>query len=318
MHERVALTAIFVGVDVCKERLDVVLRPSEQYFAFKNDARGIVRLALAIRKLVPEAIVVEATGGLEMPLVAALAAAGLPIAIVNPRQVRDFAKATGRLAKTDRIDASILAHFAEAVRPQVRPIPDEAQRGLADLVGRRRQIIEMLVSEKNRLSGSTGAIATDVRAHIRWLEKRLSRIDEDLAQEIRGSAAWRNKDDLLRSVPGVGPTLAITLLANLPELGQLDRKQIAALVGVAPINRDSGRMRGTRGTWGGRAHVRTVLYMAAVSAIRCNPMIREFWKRLKSAGKPGRVALVACMRKLLTVLNAILRSGDAWRTTAST
>jgi transposase len=185
-------------------------------------------------------------------------------------------------------------------------------------VGRRRQIIEMLVSEKNRLSGSTGAIATDVRAHIRWLEKRLSRIDEDLLQEIRGSAAWRNKDNLLRSAPGVGPTLAITLLANLPELGQLDRKQIAALMGVAPINRDSGRMRGTRGTWGGRAHVRTVLYMAAVSAIRCNPMIREFWKRLKSAGKPGRVALVACMRKLLTVLNIIVRSGDAWRATAST
>ena len=312
------MTAIFVGVDVCKERLDVVLRPSEQYFEFKNDARGIVKLALAIQKLIPEAIVVEATGGLEMPLVAALAAAGLPIAIVNPRQVRDFAKATGRLAKTDRIDASILAHFAEAVRPQVRPIPDEAQRGLADLVGRRRQIIEMLVSEKNRLSGSTGAIATDVRAHIRWLEKRLSRIDAGLAHEIRGSAAWRDKDDLLRSVPGVGPTLAITLLANLPELGQLDRKQIAALVGVAPINRDSGRMRGTRGTWGGRAHVRTVLYMATVSAIRCNPMIREFWKRLKGAGKPGRVALVACMRKLLTVLNAIVRSGDAWHPTAST
>jgi transposase len=312
------LTASFVGIDVSKECLDVVLRPSEQYLTFENDARGIAKLTLAIQKLTPEAIVVEATGGLEMPLVAALAAAQLPVAVVNPRQVRDFAKATGRLAKTDRIDASILAHFAEAVRPQIRPIADEAQRSLADLVSRRRQIIEMLVSEKNRLAGSKGAISTDIRAHIRWLEKRLSRIDDDLAQEIRGSAAWRNKDDLLRSVPGVGPTLAITLLANLPELGQLDRKQIAALVGVAPINRDSGRMRGTRGTWGGRAHVRTVLYMAAVSAIRCNPKIREFWNRLKNAGKPGRVALVACMRKLLTVLNAIVRSGDPWRAPALT
>jgi transposase len=312
------LTASFVGVDVSKRSLDVVLRPSEQYLTFENDALGIAKLALAIEKLAPEAVVVEATGGLEMPLVAALAAARLPVAVVNPRQVRDFAKATGRLAKTDRIDASILAHFAEAVRPQIRPIADEAQRSLADLVSRRRQIIEMLVSEKNRVTGSRGAIGTDIRAHIRWLEKRLSRIDDDLAREIRGSAAWRNKDDLLRSVPGVGPTLAITLLANLPELGQLDRKQIAALVGVAPINRDSGRMRGTRGTWGGRAHVRTVLYMAAVSAIRCNPAIREFWKRLKNAGKPGRVALVACMRKLLTVLNAILRSGDPWRATKST
>ncbi len=270
-----------------------------------------------MQKAAPEAIVVEATGGIEMPLVTALAAAQLPIAVVNPRQVRDFAKATGRLAKTDRIDASILAHFAEAVRPEIRPIADQAQRSLADLVSWRRQIIEMLVSEKNRLSGSTGAIATDIRADIRWLEKRLSRID-DLTQEIRGSAVWRDKDDLLRSVPGVGPTVAITLLANLPELGRLDRKQIAALVGVAPINRDSGRMRGTRGTWGGRAYVRTVLYMAAVSAIRCNPAIREFWKRLKDAGKPGRVALVACMRKLLTILNAVVRSGSAWRASAAT
>jgi transposase len=212
------LTAIVVGVEVCKERLDVVLRPSEQYLAFKNDARGIVKLALAIQKLVPETVVVEATGGLEMPLVAVLAAAGLPIAIVNPRQVRDFAKATGRLAKTDRIDASILAHLAEAVRPQIRPIPDEAQRGFADLVGRRRQVIGMLVSEKNRLSGSTGAIATDVRAHVRWLEKR-PRIDGDLAQEIRGSAAWREKDDLLRSARALARRSPSPYSQIFPNLG---------------------------------------------------------------------------------------------------
>ncbi len=312
------MTELFIGIDVCKERLDVVVRPSEQHQAFDNDARGIGKLVRGMQKLAPEAVVIEATGGLEMPLAAALATAGLPVAVVNPRQVRDFAKATGRLAKTDRIDASILAHFAEAVRPQIRPIADEAQRGLADIVSRRRQIIEMLVREKNRLGGSSGPIATDIRAHIRWLEKRLSRIDADLSQSIRGSTAWRDKDDLLQSVPGVGPTLAITLLANLPELGQLDRKQIAALVGVAPINRDSGRLRGTRGTWGGRAYVRTVLYMSTVSAIRCNPTVRAFWNRLKAAGKPGRVALVACMRKLLTILNAILRSGAGWQSLAAT
>lgn len=194
---------------------------------------------------------------------------------------------------------------------------DAEQRNLADLVSRRRQIIEMLVSEKNRLSRSTAPVSTDIRAHIRWLEKRLSRIDGELEQEIRDSAAWREKDNLLQSVPGVGRTLAITLLANLPELGELDRKQIAALVGIAPINRDSGRMRGSRGTWGGRAYVRTVLYMATVSAIRCNPAIREFWVHLRNAGKPGRVALVACMRKLLTILNAMLRTRTTWCASAT-
>ena len=312
------MTAVFVGVDISKDRLDVVLRPSEEHFVFENNSEGIVKVVFEMQKIEPQAVVLEATGGIEMPLAAALATAQLPVAVVNPRQVRDFAKATGRLAKTDRIDASILAHFAEAVRPQVRPVADETQRHLADLVSRRRQIIEMLMSEKNRLSTSSGVIATDIRSHIRWLEKRLSRIDDDLAAQIRDSAAWRDKEDLLRSVPGVGRTLAVTLLANLPELGHLDRKQIAALVGVAPINRDSGRMRGTRGTWGGRAYVRSVLYMAAVSAIRCNPRIRAFWARLQDAGKPGRVALVACMRKLLTILNAMVRSGEAWHISTAT
>jgi len=306
------MTSVFIGIDISKERLDLVLRPSEEYVAFENNGRGIRKLLQTVRQARPQSIVVEATGGLETPVVLALATANLPVVVVNPRQVRDFAKATGRLAKTDRIDASVLAHFADAVRPEIRPIRTEEQRALADLVTRRRQIIEMLVREKNRLSTSTGPVRTDVRLHIRWLEKRLSRIDEELEEEIRKSDVWREKDDLLQSVPGVGRTLAITLLANLPELGDLDRKQVAALVGVAPINRDSGRMRGTRGTWGGRSYIRTVLYMATISAIRCNATIRAFWRRLKDAGKAGRVALVACMRKLLTILNAILRSGETW------
>lgn len=306
------LTETFVGIDVSKERLDVVFRPEEKHLEFANDRSGIEKLVAAVISITPAAIVVEATGGFEAPIAVALAAENLPITVVNPRQVRDFAKAIGRPAKTDRIDASVLAHFVEAVRPQVRPIASEGQRELADLVARRRQIIEMLVSEKNRLARSTGAISKDIKAHVRWLEKRLSSIDDDLERVIRQSAVWREKDDLLQSVPGVGRTLSITLLANLPELGELDRKQVAALVGIAPINRDSGRLRGLRGTWGGRAYVRTVLYMATVSAIRCNPIVGGFWKRLKAAGKPGRVALVACMRKLLTVLNAMLRSREMW------
>ncbi len=243
-----------MGIDVCKERLDVVLRPSDDHFEFSNNTLGIKKLTAVLLDLNPLAIVLEATGGIEVPAAVAMATSSLPVAVVNPRQVRDFAKATGRLAKTDRIDASVLAHFAEAVRPKVRPLPDAEQRSLADLVSRRRQIIEMLVSEKNRLSRSTAPVSTDIRAHIRWLEKRLSRIDGELEQEIRDSPAWRAKDNLLQSVHGVGSTLAITLLANLPELGEIDRKQIAALVGIAPINRDSGRMRGTRGTWDG-AHM---------------------------------------------------------------
>ena len=226
--------------------------------------------------------------------------------------MRDFAKATGQLAKTDRLDAKILAHFAEAVRPQQRPLASAELRKLDDLVTRRRQLIGILVGEKNRLAMMDREIRRDIIAHITWLEKRLRRLDDDLKAAIQTSSVWREKDDLLQSVPGVGPTVSFTLLASLPELGLLDRKQIAALVGVAPINRDSGRYRGTRGIWGGRATVRNVLYMAALSAIRFNPSIRRFWLRLRAAGKTGRVALVACVRKLLTILNAIIRAAQPW------
>jgi len=307
------MTQTFIGIDVSKDRLDVAVRPTAQTLSVTNTHAGITRVVRMAQSASPRAIVLESTGGCEMLLVAALATASLPVIVVNPRQVRDFAKATGTLAKTDRLDAAILAHFAEAVHPQIRPLADARQRLLAELISRRRQLIGMLVSEKNRLATSAGSVNRDVRAHIKWLEKRLHRVDDQLHAEIRSSPTWRAKDDLLRSIPGVGPTLSMTLLANLPELGQLDRKQVAALVGVAPLNHDSGRYRGSRRIWGGRREVRTVLYMATVSAVRHNPTIRTFWCRLRSAGKPARLALVACMRKLLTILNAVLRTNAPWR-----
>jgi len=297
---------------VSKTRLDVFIRPTEQVLGFRNDEGDLARLVHVLRPLNPTAIIVEATGGFEAPLAAALATAGLPVMVVNPRQVRDFAKATGKLAKTDRIDATVLAHFGEAVRPQWRPLADPQRQRLVDLITRRRQVIGMLVSEKNRHLMVEREIKKDIQAHIVWLEKRLRRLDGDLDTMVRSSPLWREKDELLRSVPGVGPTVSRTLLASLPELGELNRKRIAALVGVAPLNRDSGSRRGTRGIWGGRSSVRTVLYMATISAIRCNPVIKAFWQRLRAAGKTGRVALVACSRKLLTILNAILRSNHPW------
>lgn len=306
------MEAYFIGIDVAKDRLDVAVRPLGKLLNFRNDEKGIEKLVEAVAAIAPAAIVMEATGGYEVNVASALAEASLPVAVVNPRQVRDFAKATGRLAKTDRLDAAVLAHFAEAVRPKIRSIVDVEQRRLSELVTRRRQIIDMLVSEKHRLNMAAKEVRSDIAAHVRWLEKRLDKMDDELRTTIRSSEVWREKDDLLQSVPGVGPTLALTLLSNLPELGDLNRRQIAALVGVAPINRDSGKYCGMRGTWGGRAQVRKVLYMASVAAIRCNAKIRSFWTRLRAAGKPGRVAVVACMRKLLTVLNAVLRSQSAW------
>lgn len=304
---------VFVGIDVSKDRLDVALRPTSDRWAVAHDEAGITTLVDRLRRRTPTLVVLEATGGLEVPLTGALAAAGLPVVVVNPRQVRDFAKATGKLAKTDALDASVLAQFAEVVRPALRPLPDAATQALSALLTRRRQLIEMLTAEKNRLGTAPPPVRKGIRAHITWLDRRLADLDEELAQVIRESPLWREKDDLLRSTPAVGPVLSRTLLAGLPELGTLTRQQIAALVGVAPLNRDSGTWRGTRRVWGGRAHVRAALYMSALVATRYNPVIRAFYQRLCAAGKAKKVALTACMRKLLTILNAMLKYRTPWQ-----
>lgn len=303
---------VFVGIDVSKAQVDVALRP-EGRFAAPNDEVGVAHVTERLLAAAPTLVVLEATGGLEIPLVGALAAAGLPVVVVNPRHVREFAKAAGHLAKTDALDAQLLAQFAEVMRPAVRPLPDAQTHALAALLTRRRQLVEMLTAEKNRLASARGPVRKNLRAHLAWLERALSQADADLAQAIHESPVWREKDALLRSVPGVGPVLTTTLLANLPELGTLTGKQIAALVGVAPLNRDSGTLRGRRTVWGGRAHVRATLYMAAVVAARFNPVIRVFYQRLCAAGKAKKVALTACMRKLLTILNAMLKHRTPWR-----
>ena len=258
-------------------------------------------------------VLLEATGGLELPMVVALATAALPVVVVNPRQVRDFAKATGTLAKTDTLDAAVLAHFADAIRPDVRPLRDAETQVLASLVARRHQVVAMLVSEKNRLRRAISAVRPRVEAHIAWLEQELEDLDQGLRQTLRQSPLWREKDDLLRTVPGVGEQLSLTLLAYLPELGTLDRRQVAALVGVAPFNRDSGTLRGKRTVWGGRARTRAVLYMGALVASQYNPVIRDFYRRLLAAGKPKKLALTACMRKLLVILNSMLKHRSPWR-----
>ena len=307
------VTPTFVGIDVSKTQLDMALRPAGATESFPNEEHGIKTLVERLRAVKPVLIVLEATGGIERSLVRALVTADLPVTVANPRQVRDFAKATGQLAKTDVLDAQILARFAEAVRPVLRPLPDETTSALRALIARRRQIIEMLTAEKNRLSRAPRRVQKRIEAHIRWLEAELERVNEDLDQAIGQSPIWREQEDLLKSVPGIGPVVSRTMLAELPELGSLNRKQIAALVGVAPLNWDSGMLRGRRAIWGGRAHVRTALYMAALAASRRNPIIREFYRRLRAAGKAPNVALVACMRKLLVILNAILRHRVPWR-----
>ena len=310
--------ARFVGIDVSKAQVDIAVRSTGKRWVLPYDETGIEGLIPQIVDLEPALVLLEATGGLELPLVAALAAAALPVVVVNPRQVRDFAKATGTLAKTDTLDAGVLAHFADAVRPEVRPLQDAATQVLNSLTARRHQVMTMLVSEKNRLGTASGAVSPRavsprIEAHIAWLEQELSDLDKGLRQTLRQSPVWREKDDLLRTVPGVGPQLSLTLLALLPELGTLDRKQIAALVGVAPYNRDRGARRGKRAVWGGRSRVRAVLYMGALVASRHNPAIRDFYQRLLAAGKPKKVALVASMRKLLVMLNAMLKHGYPWR-----
>jgi transposase len=304
---------VFVGIDVSKDQLDVALRPSAERWAVANDDAGIATLVDRLGALTPALIVLEATGGLELPLTGALAAAGLPVVVVNPRQVRDFAKATGRLAKTDALDATVLAQFAEAVRPTLRPLPDAATQALGALLARRRQLLEMRTAEKNRLGSAARPLRREIQAHVTWLTRRLARLDEALARTIRESPVWREQDDVLQSTPGVGPGCARTLLAGLPELGTLNRKQMAALVGVAPLNRDSGTLRGRRTVWGGRAHVRAALYMSALAATRSNPVIRAFYQRLCAAGKPKKVALTACMHKLLTILNSMVKHRTPWR-----
>ena len=292
--------------------MDVAVRPTDVRWEVSHDEAGVRQLGSRLETLEPVMVLLEASGGLELPLVAALATEELPVVVVNPRQVRDFARATGKLAKTDSLDSAVLAHFAEVVRPPARPLRDAETQALNSLAARRHQVMTMLVSEKNRLSIATVAVRPRIEAHIAWLERELDDLDEGLRQTLRQSPVWREKDDLLRTGPGVGEQLSLTLLAYLPGLGTLDRRQVAALVGVAPFNRDSGTLRGKRTVWGGRARVRAALYMGALVASRFNPVIRDFYQRLLAAGKPKKVALTACMRKLLIILNSMLKHRSPW------
>jgi transposase len=306
-------TGPYVGIDVSKATLDVAVRSDGEVEQVENNEAGIAGLVERLTKVSPALVVMEATGGYESLVAGALAARGIPVAVVNPRQVRDFAKAAGILAKTDRIDAQVLARFGEALRPEPRPLPSAEAQELEALVTRRRQIVDMLTMEKNRrVIARTEPMRRRIDKHIAWLEKALRLANDDIDKTIRKSPAWREQEDLLTSVPGVGPITARTLLAELPELGQLSRQKIAALVGVAPLNRDSGTMKGQRTTWGGRGQVRAVLYMATLNATRYNPAIRRMYQGLVGRGKKKKVALVACMRKLLAILTSMTRSRMHW------
>jgi transposase len=306
------MSGMAVGIDVAKGALEVAARPSGERWTVSNDSVGIAGLVARLTRERVTLIVMEATGGYETAVAAALSAAGLPVVVANARQVRDFARALGKLAKTDTIDAAVIAHFAETVKPDLRTLPDELTRTLQDWVARRRQVLEMIGAEEQRLRTVQRTIRPQIQRHIEWLRAELRHVDGELQSVLRSSPVWREQEDLLRTVPGVGPVLASTLLAELPELGQLNRRQIAALAGVAPLNWDSGQHRGTRHIWGGRAPVRSALYMATVAAVRCNPVLREFFTRLVGAGKPKKVALTACMRKLLTILNAMVQRHMRW------
>lgn len=303
----------FVGIDVSKSTLDMSSEPAVQSLHVAYDEAGIRQLVKGLKDISPALIVIEATGGLEVRIATELASQGLRVAVINPRQARDFAKATGRLAKTDRVDAAVLAAFARAIRPQVRPLKDADTRALDDLVSRRRQLIDMRVQEGLRL-GTAGSkpLQKSLKRHIAWLDKQITEVDDDLNTRLRESEVWLAKDDLLRGIPGVGAVTTLTLLAKCPELGTLNRREIAALTGIAPLANDSGKHRGKRFIWGGRAQVRAVLYMATVSAIRCNTVIKAFAERLKKTGKPPKVVIVACMRKLLTIMNAMLKNNTPW------
>ena len=303
---------IFVGIDVCKAQLDVAIRPTAQILSVPNDKTGIKTLVKHLEKLRPTLVVLESTGGLERQVMLALVGAEISVVMANPRQVRDFAKSTGQLAKTDRIDAAVLAHYAEAIRPQPRPLPDELTLELRALTVRRRQIIDMIVAEKNHLATASKAIKKRITAHITYLEQELDDADQDLDRFIGKNPLWKENQEILCSTPSIGPVSSRTMLAELPELGTLGRKQISALVGVAPFPRDSGTLKGRRTIWGGRASVRGALFMATLVATRFNPVIRDFYKRLKAKGKPSKVALVACMHKLLTILNAMIKNKTRW------
>jgi transposase len=304
---------IFVGIDVSKDQLDIAIRPGEARFRESNNDSGIQALIVRLLSCEPQLILLEATGGYEILAAASLRQAGLPAHVINPRQVRDFARSSGKLAKTDKIDAAILAHFAEALKPDLRPWPDEQQQELAALMSRRRQLVEMLVMEKNRLSITCSPrVRKSLQTNLQSLKEQLQELEQDLDDFIRHSPVWLEKAQLLQSVPGIGPLTCQSLLAWVPELGTLNRKKIAALVGLAPFNRDSGQMRGKRTIWGGRARVRPPLYMATLTACRVNPVIRAFYLRLVAAGKSKKLALTACMRKLLIILNAILKQQQPW------
>lgn len=309
--------SLFVGIDVAKARLDVATVPVSGPWSVGNDEEGIDVLVERLCAAGPELVVVEATGGYEISVTSALTAAGIAVAVVNPRQVRDFARSMGRLAKTDRLDAQAIAVFGSLVKPVPRGLADNDLLALRSLVARRRQLVSMLVMEKNRLHTAELTVKPDLEAHIAFLEERLKRFDKDLQQMVQSSPVWRARENLLLSVPGLGLKTVFALLAELPELGLLDRKQIAALVGVAPFNRDSGQFRGHRLVWGGRSGVRSALYMAALVATRCNPVLRDCYLRLCAAGKPKKLALVACMRKLLIIANAMIRNQTMWRTSAA-
>ena len=303
----------FVGIDVAKAQLDIALRPSGERWTVPNDTNGVTTLVERMQTLQPTLIVLEATGGLERLVTSALATGGLPVVVVNPRQARDFARATGQLAKTDALDARALAHFADVIRPTPRPLPDAQTQELRALLGRRQQLIGMRTAEQNRLAGTNARLAKDIEAHIAWLNAGIATLDDDLETILRASPLWREKDDLLQSAKGIGPVCARTLLLELPELGTLTRQHIAALVGVAPLNCDSGTLRGRRTMWGGRAHVRTVLSMGTLVATRFNPQITVFYERLLAAGNVKKVALTACMHKFLTILNAMLKHRTSWK-----
>jgi transposase len=305
--------AIYVGVDIAKRTLDVAISDSSEVRQFSNDDEGIHMAVRYMAEFKPTGIILEATGHLEMPLAAALQAEHLPVAIVNPRQVRDFARATGVLAKTDALDAHILALFGARIKPEIRPLPDKKACDMGRLLARRRQLVGMITAEHNRLLQASRDIRPGIKSHIVWLKEALCKVDNDLEQGIRSSHSWCVKDNLLKSVPGIGKVVSTAILIELPELGELNRRKIAALVGVAPLNRDSGTMRGRRTVWGGRIRLRTALYMATLVASRRNPIITAFYRRLLDAGKAKKVALVACMRKLLTIVNAMMRSMTVWQ-----
>lgn len=303
----------FVGIDVSKSTLDVCIEPAGEALHVAYDEAGIKQILGRLKELRPTLIVMEATGGFELRIATELASQALPVAVINPRQARDYAKATGQLAKTDQVDAAMLAGFAQAIRPQVRAHKDADTRALDDLVSRRRQLIDMRVQETLRLgTAASKPLEKSLNQHIAWLDKRIAEIDTDLTNTLRESDVWRAKDDLLRGIPGVGAVTTLTMLAKCPELGRLNRREIAALAGVAPLANDSGKHRGKRFIWGGRADVRAVLYMAAISAIRCNDIIKAFAERLKKAGKAPKVVIVACMRKLLTIMNSMLKNNTPW------